>query len=242
MKKIIIANWKNNLSLKESLVLAKSYAKVFSGQTVVACPSLLSLVSVKDILGQKVKLGAQDVGWQQRGAHTGEVDVKSLAEIACAYVLLGHSERRLAGESCRQVNLKLQAVLQEKKLTPVVCIGESQSDYQAKKGRTFVAGQIKRALAGLKNSQRQIVFAYEPIWAIGTGKAMPAKEAQAMHEFIKKEIKKNLGNKAPSLVLYGGSVNGKNAKDYLAQADIDGLLVGGASLKIQEFKKIANIS
>ncbi len=243
MKKLIVGNWKNNLSLKDSLALAKNYTKVFRGHkgTIVACPNVWALVGVKKILGASIKLGAQDVGWQERGAHTGEVDAKTLAELGCSYVIIGHSERRAQGESCRQVNLKLQAILKESKLTPIICVGESWSHYQAKKGQAFVAGQIKRALDKVKLGERQIVVAYEPIWAIGTGKAMMAEEAQIMQAFIRAEARKILGAKARLSVLYGGSVNGLNAKAYLAKPDIDGLLVGGASLKIQEFKKIANI-
>lgn len=243
MKKLIIANWKNNLSFKDCLALAKNYAKVFraSSGAVVACPSAWALVSVKKILGAGVKLGAQDVGHQERGAHTGEIDAKSLAELGCSYVIIGHSERRAQGESSAQINLKLKAILKEPKLIPVICVGESWSQYQAKKSKAFVTEQIKQTLAGLSLGGRQIIIAYEPIWAIGTGKAMPASEAQIMHQFIKVEAKKVLGAKARLMVLYGGSVNGANAKTYLAEPDIDGLLVGGSSLKIQEFKKIANI-
>lgn len=243
MRKLIVANWKNNLSLKDSLALAKNYAKVFKGKSanIVTCPSVLSLVSVKKILGSSVKLGAQDVGWQERGAHTGEVDAKTLTEAVVSYVIIGHSERRAQGESCRQVNLKLQAILKQKSLTPIICVGENWQQRQKKISQTFVSGQIKRALAGIKSGARQIIIAYEPIWAIGTGKAMSAKEAQIMHTFIKAEAKKVLGAKAKVAVLYGGSVSGLNAKNYLNEPDIDGLLVGGASLKVQEFKKIANI-
>lgn len=243
MKKLIIANWKNNLSLKDSLVLAKNYAKVFKGNkgSVVACPNAVALVGAKKILGAVVKLGAQDVSWEERGAHTGNIDVKTLVEAGCSYVIIGHSERRAQGESSAQVNLKLKAILKETKLTPVICVGESWSQYQAKKSKAFVAGQIKQTLAGINLGARQIIIAYEPIWAIGTGKAMQADEAQIMHAFIKTEVKKVLGSGARLMVIYGGSVNGLNAHTYLKEADIDGLLVGGASLKIQEFKKIANI-
>lgn len=244
MKKLIIGNWKNNLGLKESFVLAKNYAKVLKGNkgTVVACPNAVALSGVKKILGASIKLGAQDVNWQERGAHTGEIDVKTLVEVGCSYVIIGHSERRAQGESCQQVNLKLQAILKQSKLIPIVCLGENWSQYQAKKSKAFVAGQIKRALVGVDCKERQIIIAYEPIWAIGTGKAMQASEAQAMHEFIKAEAKKALGAKARLSVLYGGSVSGLNAKAYLVMPDIDGLLVGGASLKIQDFKKIVKIS
>lgn len=242
MKKLIVANWKNNLSLKDSLALAKNYAKVFKGKSanVVACPSALALGSVKKILGASVKLGAQDVGWQERGAHTGDIDVKTLVEAGCVYVILGHSEQRALGESCRRVNLKIKAALAVG-LTPIVCVGEDWAKHKAGKSRAFVQGQIKRALVGIKSGEHQIIIAYEPIWAIGTGKAMLAEEAQAMHKFIKTEAKKALDPKTRLAVLYGGSVDGLNAKTYLAKPDIDGLLVGGASLKAQEFKKIANI-
>jgi triosephosphate isomerase len=241
MKKIIIGNWKMNLGLKASLVLARAIKNLKSKNEIGVCPSDLALAGVGQLLkGSQIKLGAQDCFWETAGAYTGQTSAKSLKEVGCAYVILGHSEQRALGESCRRVNLKIKAALAVG-LTPIVCVGEDWAKHKAGKSRAFVSGQIKRALVGVKLKERQIIIAYEPIWAIGTGKAMKAEEAQAMHKFIKAEVKKYLGIKARLAILYGGSVSGLNARTYLVKADIDGLLVGGASLKAQEFKKIANI-
>ncbi len=231
-----------NLGLKASLVLAKAVKGIKTNNEVGVCPSAFALAGVKQILsGSQVKLGAQNCFWEIAGAFTGEISAKSLKEIGCAFVILGHSEQRALGETCQRVNLKTKAVLAAG-LTPVVCVGEDWAKYKSGKSRAFVQGQIKRALTGIKLNGKKLVIAYEPIWAIGSGKAMRAGEANQMQALIKAEAKKVLGQpKAEVLVLYGGSVEAKNAADFLRQDNIDGLLIGGASLKAQEFKKIANI-
>jgi len=231
-----------NLGLRASLTLARALKNLKSDNEVGVCPSDFALVGVGQILkGGRIKLGAQNVFWQDNGAYTGETSARSLKEIGCAYVILGHSEQRALGESCRRVNLKIKAVLAAG-LTPVVCIGEDWVRYKSGKSRAFVSGQIKRALVGVKLNNKKLVIAYEPIWAIGSGKLMHSGEAGQMQVFVKQTAHQALKDlRAAIAVLYGGSVDAKNAKDYLRQAGTDGLLVGSASLRAEEFKKIAKI-
>ncbi len=240
MKKLIIGNWKMNLGLKGSLALARALKGLKSKNEVGVCPSDFALAGVKAVLGKsQIKLGAQNCFWEASGAYTGQTSAASLKELGCAYVILGHSELRALGESCRRVNLKAKAAL-ARGLTPVICVGEDWTKYKAGKSRAFVSGQIKRALAGLKLGGKQLVIAYEPLWAIGSGRPLQAEAADATQAFIKSEARKALKQpRAAVAVLYGGSVNAANAKNFLRQGNIDGLLIGGASLKAQEFKKIA---
>lgn len=229
-----------NLGLKASLALAKAVKGIKSTNEIGVCPSDFALAGVKQILKDgQIKLGAQNCFWETAGAFTGETSAKSLKEIGCVYVILGHSEQRALGETCQKVNLKIRAVLAAG-LIPVVCVGEDLAKYKAGKGRAFVAGQVKRALTGINLGKKKLVIAYEPIWAIGSGKAMQAREADSIQLFIKEEARKVLKQaKADLTVLYGGSVDAKNAKNFLSQNNIGGLLIGGTSLKAGDFKKIA---
>lgn len=242
MKKLIIANWKMNLGFKMSLSLAKAIKDLRTNNAVVVCPSAFALPAAKEILqGSQVKLGAQDCSGAANGAHTGQISAASLKEIGCAYVILGHSEQRAMGETCRQVNLKITAALRAG-LTPIICVGETWPKHQAGQSQSFVGGQIRRALTGVKLGQQALIVAYEPLWAIGSGKSAKPEEAGKIQAFIKQAVRQALGRPQASVaVLYGGSVDAKNAAGFLKQAAIEGLLVGGASLRAQEFKKIANI-
>ena len=247
MQKLIIANWKMNLGLAESRALAAAYKEAFAGwtsTTVAACPSEFALTTVaKELKGSKVLLGAQNCFWESKGAYTGEAAAVSLEEIGCRYVLLGHSERRqYLYESCRQINLKLMNVLGASRLTAVVCVGEDAKVRKAKKHLAFVDGQLKRALAKVNLSENRLVIAYEPIWAIGTGVAATPADADEMHKAIRGRLIKLLGAEmgANVPILYGGSVNATNARDFLSLKEVGGLLVGGASLDAKNIKKIAN--
>ena len=174
MKKLIIGNWKMNLNFKASLVLAKNYLKLLKNnkQELVICPSEFALAEIKKIIKfSKIKLGAQNISAFERGAHTGSTDGQSLKELGCEFVIIGHSERREQGETSQQVNAKIKQALKNK-LTPVVCVGESWEKYKAGHGRAWVANQIKQALAGVSLGQSRLIIAYEPIWAIGSGKPM----------------------------------------------------------------------
>lgn len=243
-KKLIMANWKMNLGLKDSIALASAYQEKFNNFTkadVVACPSEFALPGVSKALKKSVALGAQNVFWQLKGAYTGEVSATMLEEIGCRYVIIGHSERRqYLSESCRLVNLKLKSVLENTKITPVVCVGENLAKRKANSHIAFVSGQIKRALAGIKFDER-LVIAYEPIWAIGTGVSATTADAQEMHAAIRRVLKQLYKEKGNNVrILYGGSVSALNAKELLKIPNVDGLLVGGASLKISDFGKIVN--
>jgi triosephosphate isomerase len=204
------------------------------------------LAASADILkGSAVALGAQDASWQQQGAYTGETSPSQLAEVGCAYVILGHSERRqYLGESCRLINAKLKAVLAAKPaLTPILCVGEAASVRQAGRQAAFVDGQLKRALAGVTLAGRQLAVAYEPIWAIGTGKTASTDDIVAMHALIRRRLLRLFGPQLAAKIrlLYGGSVKADNARQIMSLPEVDGLLVGGASLKLSDFKKIAKI-
>lgn len=243
-KKLIMANWKMNLGLKDSIALASAYQEKFKNFTkadIAVCPSEFALPGVMKALKKSAALGAQNVFWELKGAYTGEMSVITLEEIGCQYVIIGHSERRqYLSESCRLVNLKIKAVLQNTKLTPVVCVGENLAKRKANNHIAFVSGQIKRALAGVKFNEK-LVIAYEPIWAIGTGISATAADAQAMHAAIRSVLVRLYKDKGDIIrILYGGSVSPVNAKEFLKIPNVDGLLVGGASLKISDFGKIVN--
>lgn len=240
--KIIIANWKMKLGLAASRRLAADYARELenSPAAVVVCPSEFALAAVAEaIAGSNLKLGAQNCFWLEPGAYTGEVAVETLAELGCRYVLCGHSERRqYAGESDQVVNLKLAALLSRgQDLVPVLCVGESASEHTAGHSADWVRQQLVACLRGLDFGRQQIIVAYEPLWAIGTGLAIQPAEAAVTHQLIKNEVSALL--KCPPdkvAVLYGGSVDGSNAAALGTVSD--GLLVGGASLEIAEFKAI----
>ena len=239
MEKLIIGNWKcNPTSLNEAkklFNLAKRGIKKIKNVEVVICPpfSYLSLISSFLVPRSSFKLGAQNCFWEEKGAFTGEISPLMLKDLGCKYVIVGHSERRTLGETDEIINKKLKAVLKAK-LTPILCIGETAKE--RKKGKTFkvLRKQIKTALNFPKYeilNTKYLIVAYEPVWAIGTGKPCGIEEAREVRLFIK-SILKNVP------VLYGGSVTSKNGKDYLKEANFDGLLVGGASLKAKEFVKI----
>lgn len=230
MHKLIVANWKMYLSPKDSAELFKIAAQK-SGAVI--CPSFVALNQL-GVLAEKngIGLGAQDCFWENRGAYTGEISPLDLKNLGCEYVIVGHSERRnYFHETDEIVNKKLKAALAVG-LTPILCVGENESERKKGKAATRVVEQLKKALAGfgkLKTGQG-IIIAYEPIWAIGTGKACDPKTATEMHQLIKDKVAKLVGVKNVR-VLYGGSVDDKNIASYLKHSEIDGALVGGASAK-----------
>lgn len=239
MRKFIVANWKMYLTLSQSFVLAKKISNFkfpVSSFTIALCPSFVALEEVaKVIKNSKVELGAQDVFCcAEEGAFTGEVGIDDLRELGVEYVLVGHSERRRhLNETDAQVNQKLKMVLQGG-LHPILCVGESVEIRKQGKERSYVGNQIKAGLKGVpKQKLKELLIAYEPIWAIGTGDADTPDDASQMHSWIRKII----GN-ATIPILYGGSVNSKNAAAFLRADNVDGLLIGGASTKSAEFTKI----
>ena len=242
MTQIIVANWKMNKVLDESVSYVKELLMLIKGirdKEVVICPPFTLLYPLHSILRNSViKLGSQDVFYENSGAFTGEISPLMLKDIGCEYVLIGHSERRqYFNESDDDVNKKLKAVL-DYRLKPIMCIGERLSE--RKSGRAFevIETQLSRGLANLGNEIIQMSIAYEPIWAIGTGVNATPTQAQEMHSFIRRFITKRYPNLTEVKILYGGSVTPENSNLLLKERDVNGLLVGTASLEPKKFAKI----
>ena len=243
--KYVIANWKMNLSVRESVALVRASLQAVQGRDqfpgIVLCPSATALSEAHKLLTRThVKLGAQNAGPDRAGAYTGEIGIAQLEDVGCTYAIIGHSERRIRfGEADAVVHDRLMAVLAST-LTPVLCVGESSEVREAGKQVAYVLKQLKLALANQKIPRgKQLIVAYEPIWAIGSGSPATPAQAMEMHvairEFLASEYKLT-GERVA--VVYGGSVDSKNAYQFLRESEIDGLLVGGASIKAQEFAKI----
>ncbi|MFA6022219.1 MAG: triose-phosphate isomerase [Rhodospirillales bacterium] len=246
---LIAGNWKMNGLKKDGRALARAVAKHLEAVKepkklpfdLLVCPpfTLLSRVR-KAIKGSAIQLGAQDCHAAEKGAHTGDISAAMLKDAGCAYVIVGHSERRANhGEKDADVKAKAEAALAAG-LTAIVCIGETLA--QRDKGQTLAVNrrQLKGSLpAGA--TARNTVIAYEPVWAIGTGRTATPAQAQEVHALIRAELVKALGDKAGNAVriLYGGSMNPKNAKELMAQPDVDGGLIGGASLNADDFWAVA---
>jgi triosephosphate isomerase len=246
--KIVIANWKMKLSLAETLELAKKMKdkfKGFQGGDVVACPNFISLIDVgKALKGSPIKLGAQDVFWEDKGAYTGEISPNMLKEAGCGYVIVGHSERRkYLLENYEMIHQELKAVLSEDGLVPVVCIGEEAEERKTDRRDFVLVDQLQQALGGINlMGDQQVIIAYEPIWAIGSGVAIEPEEAEYAHKIIKIALRDMFGMKVVKnnfRIIYGGSISSKNVKEFADLEGVDGLLVGGASLDAGEFYKIA---
>ena len=209
---------------------------------IVVCPPFISLQTVKDVLaGSNIGLGAQNVFWEKNGAFTGEVSAPMLKSVGCAYVIIGHSERRTYfSETDSTVNKRIFAALAEG-LKPIVCVGETLEEREAGKTFDVIKRQITGGLANLSTEQMMpVVIAYEPVWAIGTGKTATPAQAQEVHAFIRQLLKELFGQATADAtrLQYGGSVKPENAAELMSQPDIDGALVGGASLKAETFEKI----
>jgi triosephosphate isomerase len=241
---LIIGNWKlNPLSSKAAIALASDTLKACRGVTQVQigiAPTTVHLSEVgKRIIRSKVVLVAQTVSQHPVGAYTGEISAAQLKDIGVSHVIIGHSERRAAGETDKEVQKKIAAVLKAG-MTPVVCIGEQKRD-ESGNFLAFVAGQVKSLAAGLSKTEiRKVVIAYEPIWAIGTGQTASVDDVREMQLFIYKTLTKQYDkNTADSVqLLYGGSVKPFNAAELHLQGGMNGFLVGGASLKADDFGKI----
>lgn len=245
MKPIIIANWKMNPpSLAEAKKLfnsvnteLKKYSNLRKKVGIIICPPFVYLPILQG-LKSHIRIGAQDCFWEESGAFTGEVSPQMLKSLGCKYVIAGHSERRkYFGETDEIVNKKIKIIL-EAKLSPIFCVGESWKERKEGSTQEILKTQIEKGLIGIKrNDVGKLVLAYEPVWAIGTGKACLPSEAQTMGLYLKKIIARlfsaSLAKKIP--IIYGGSVTSKNAKDYVKEVGLDGLLVGGASLNAKEF-------
>ena len=242
---LVAGNWKMNKTVAEArdLVFKMSLKlREINGVEKVLCPPFPSLVAVSALLaGADIGLGAQNMHWEAKGAFTGEVSPAMVAEF-CGYVILGHSERRTYfGETDESVNKKVRAA-QAVDLTPIVCVGETLEQYESNRTGEVIARQLRLGLAGTDPAlASRLVVAYEPIWAIGTGRASTADNAEAVvRGLIRPALTELFGaDAAQSIrVLYGGSVTALNASEYFARPEIDGALVGGASLKVDEFLAI----
>lgn len=239
---LIAGNWKMNLTRAECVALAKSIvsrATSAADAEIAICPPFVYLDAVSQVVaGSTVGLGAQDCYHESFGAFTGEICVAQLADVGCRYVILGHSERRrILGETNVEVNRKARAALAAG-LTPIVCVGETLAEREANQTRDVVQEQLAGSLAGLSTDQAaKVVIAYEPVWAIGTGKVATPAQAEEVHADLRKMLETRYDSQlaASVRIQYGGSVKPDNAAELLAQPNIDGALVGGASLKADSF-------
>lgn len=239
---MIAGNWKMNTTLAEASALVmemKEGLERIAGVEKVLCPPFLSLSLVKELLqGSSIKVGAQNMYFEEQGAYTGEISPLMLCGI-CEYVILGHSERRqYFGETDELVNRKVKAALAEG-LTPILCVGERLEEKEAERTEEVVTRQVTGALQGIE-SLNGMVIAYEPIWAIGTGRAATGKGANATIGIIRETVAQlySKGIAQGIRILYGGSVTAANIAEFIGQHEIDGALVGGASLKAKEFLTI----
>jgi triosephosphate isomerase len=239
---IVAGNWKMNTTIKQAVELVKEMRdkldKVDSVEKVL-CPPFISLAAVKELVaGSSIKLGAQNMHFEEEGAYTGEISPMMLKDL-CEYVVLGHSERRqYFGETDEIVNKKVRAAL-KMGLKPILCIGEKLEENEQGRTAEVVTRQIKAALAGV-DSPMGLVIAYEPIWAIGTGKAATSEQANAIIGFIRQIIAQLYSEEIAQAIRiqYGGSVTSANIAEFITQPEIDGALVGGASLRHKLGKEI----
>ena len=231
--------------LKDARDLAAALKKELGanpGPQVLVCPPYLALAAVREELqGSPIQLGAQDVHWEAKGAFTGEVSTAMLQEAGCTAVLLGHSERRhIMGETHEMVNRKLKAAIAAG-LLPIVCVGELLEERNMGDTRSVIERQVAKGFDGISaGDAAKAVIAYEPVWAIGTGKTATPRQAGEVHHFVRKLVSQKWGEAVAQgmRILYGGSVSPDNVKELMAEEDIDGALVGGASLKADSFAKI----
>lgn len=245
-KPFVAGNWKMNTDSRSSVELAQGVAKGASGTagekvTVAVIPPFVYLQSVVKAVGSGIAVGAQDLYIEPKGAFTGEISTAMLKDVGCTYVLCGHSERRhVIGESDELVGKKVTAAIGGG-LLPILCVGELLEERDGGKTEAVVAEQLKAGLAGLgADKMSAVTIAYEPVWAIGTGRTATPQQAQEVHEFIRGLLGEMFDKKLAEeiRIQYGGSANAGNAKELMSQKDVDGLLVGGASLKVDDFVKI----
>lgn len=243
-KKIIAGNWKMNKSVAEAESLASDIKRELADLRevdIVLCPPFTALKAVGETIGDTdIKLGAQNMHWEGDGAYTGEISANMLRDLYCHYVILGHSERRgYFHETDKTVNRKVKAAI-DANLIPMVCVGETLKEREAGGTKSVIKKQVENSLAGLDEDLEKVIVAYEPVWAIGTGQTATPEQAQEMHAFIR-EILAGMADQdsAQSIrIQYGGSVKPDNAAEIFAQPDIDGGLIGGASLESRFFVEI----
>lgn len=240
-KPLVVANWKMNMTLEKAKdIFVQLKSAPYTHSYVVICPPFPLLYPMNDYCNElDIILGAQNVHEEAKGAHTGEVHVELLHELGCQFVLIGHSERRKSGETNDQINKKIKQVIGQD-LIPILCVGETKEERDFGRTKNIISNQIESALKDIPKEKNHFVIAYEPVWAIGTGESASPFEAQEIHKHIRELLIQDrsyfLANQIP--ILYGGSVNEKNIKDLYSMEDIDGVLVGGASLKSSSFEAI----
>ena len=242
--KIVAGNWKMNKTPSEAAGLIEGIRNATNqgdcGVEVVVCVPFVDIPAAAAALkGSKIGLGAQNMHWKANGAYTGEVSAAMLKDLGVQYVILGHSERRqYFAETDETVNLKLKAAL-EAGLTPIVCVGETLQEREEGKMQEVIVSQVTKDLAGCQESFEKIVIAYEPVWAIGTGKTATSTQAQEVHALIRATLAKMNPAQAEKVrIQYGGSMKPNNAADLMAKPDIDGGLIGGAALEAESFAAI----
>ncbi|MDE2665309.1 MAG: triose-phosphate isomerase [Acidobacteriota bacterium] len=244
---VIAGNWKMHRTVRESVELIRQLKPLVEASShcdiVVAPPFTALWAAAREAQGSPIAVAAQDIYWESQGAFTGEISPGMVAEAGCRYAILGHSERRsLFGETSQAVSRKALAALKAG-LLPIVCLGEQLSERESGRTEEVVGAQFRQSLAGLTEDALSLtMIAYEPVWAIGTGRAATPEMAQDIHAFIRDLAAEVFGRRAAEQlpILYGGSVKPENVDGLMARADIDGALVGGASLKAESFAAIVN--
>ncbi len=242
---VIAGNWKMNKTIVESVSLVKElkdFVRGTKGVDIVVCPPFTSLWVVKEIInGTNIHLGAQNMYWETKGAFTGETSSLMLKDVGCEYVILGHSERRqYFKEASEEVAKKTKAALSVN-LTPIVCVGENLEERERGKTESIIEQEIKALFPKIDSTlAARIIVAYEPIWAIGTGRSSSSQDANLIIKFIRELFSSEYGSKVAERIriLYGGSVNPKNISEFINESDIDGALVGGVSLHALSFSQI----
>ncbi|MGB9621927.1 MAG: triose-phosphate isomerase [Brevinematia bacterium] len=246
MRRYLIAgNWKMNKTVSEGVELAKGLVenvKDVSDRDILICPPFTALYPIYQVIkGTNIKLGAQDVFYEDSGAYTGEISPVMLKDVGCEYVIVGHSERRhIIKENDEIINKKVKASLKHG-LKVILCVGELLEEREAGKTLDVVKVQVVEGLKGVGNEEiKNIVIAYEPVWAIGTGKTAKPEDAQEVQSYIRKLISELYSREVANniVIQYGGSVKASNVDDLMAMPDVDGALVGGASLVLEEFVRI----
>ncbi len=244
---LIAGNWKMHKTCDEAVKTAQTLARSIppAGDTeVMIAPPFTALAQVFDVIkNSPIELGAQNLHWKNQGAYTGEISAAMLKSTGCGYAIIGHSERRqFFGETDATVNLRIKAAIAHS-LNPVLCVGETEEERDAEATFKILDRQVNKGLEGLVADQLpDLVIAYEPVWAIGTGKTATIDQAQEAHWFIRSLVEKRFGNPLANClrILYGGSVKPNNISDLMTMADVDGALVGGASLEAETFIQIVS--
>lgn len=246
---IIAGNWKMNKTVAEGLNLVAALKRELNGVKevdIVVCPPFTALSEVsKAIIESNIRLGAQNMSEQNYGAHTGEIAAGMLRDLSVRYVILGHSERRQFQKESNELVAAKAAAAHAASLKPIVCVGELLADREAGRTNAVVEAQLKGSLAGLTDQQiEETIIAYEPVWAIGTGKTATSAQAQEVHAFIRQLIGQIANDSVARKIRiqYGGSVKAGNARELMSQPDVDGALVGGASLEERNFSDIVKNS